>query len=137
MHLSEWDKFHKSWLEAFGMIKATTEVNENHDDLNECSNDKEKNNRLLIVHYEDLKTRTEFEIGRILDFLSMPKSDENYSEEVFDKSVLPCVMERQKGSFRRKKKQLDFDIYDSEMKKHIEGVRDRIYRVLHNKSQSK
>lgn len=76
-----------------------------------------------VIFYEQLVEDPEHTLRTILDFLEFP----------IDKKQFECAISRQEGIYRRKKRVLNFDPYNNEMKRKMkleqEVVYDAIYKI--------
>lgn len=75
-----------------------------------------------VLFYEQLVVDVEHSLRSILQFLEMP----------IDEDLLKCALERQEGIYRRKKRVLNFDPYNSAMKKQLHVEQEKVYEAIYN-----
>lgn len=75
-----------------------------------------------VIFYEQLVDNLEHTLKTILDFLEFP----------IDENRFKCAIERKEGIYRRKKRVLNFDPYNSEMKKKLDIIQRKVYEAIYN-----
>ena len=74
----------------------------------------------LVVLYDDLRDHPEPQLRRILDFLGVAITEKS----------MGCVMSRKEGIYKRNKKNLNIEVFDSEMKRHLIDRRISLYSKI-------
>ncbi|TRY68247.1 hypothetical protein TCAL_04080 [Tigriopus californicus] len=74
----------------------------------------------LIVFYDDLMNQTEIELRRALNFLNMSVSE----------AMMTCAMSKREGIYKRSKKVLNFDVFDSDMRQMLTDRQSRVFGNL-------
>ena len=75
---------------------------------------------LHVVTYESLCSSTERELNRTLGFLGV----------AVPKAVMDCALKRREGIYKRPKKQLDFDVFDANLKGYLRERMKAVYGHL-------
>lgn len=75
-----------------------------------------------VLFYEQLVEDVEHSIRSILEFLQLP----------INERLLQCALERQEGIYRRKRRVLNFDPYNSVMKKQLQMEQEKVYQAIYN-----
>ena len=74
-----------------------------------------------ILRFENLKRNLEEELQHLLDFLGVR----------FDENLTKCIEEKQKGSFKRPKPDIDFQkYYTNSQRRSIEKTKTNVYHKL-------
>lgn len=74
------------------------------------------------MFYEQLVEDVGHSIRSILEFLNV----------TIDERLLQCALERQEGIYRRKKRVLNFDPYNTPMKKQLQIEQEKVYQAIYN-----
>ncbi|XP_066261544.1 WSCD family member CG9164 [Euwallacea similis] len=76
---------------------------------------------LHVIFYEQLVANTEYTLKSVIHFLGV-----YVPAKKFD-----CAIERKEGIYRRKKRLLRFDPFNSEMKERIKEVQEKVYSAIY------
>ena len=77
--------------------------------------------QIHILRFENLKSDLVVELQHLMDFLDLK----------FDKFLAKCIMEKQKGSFKRPKSSIDYKkFYTSNLRGMIEKTKTQVYTKL-------
>ncbi len=105
----QWVKTNLTWFKALGRSKDEPEARDNV-------------KKLLVVVYEDLVKDTEAQLRRILEFLLTTEEAESLD--------LTCVMERTEGIYKRSKKPMEIELYDTELTNLLKQHREMVYGAM-------
>ena len=75
---------------------------------------------IMVMFYDKLREDVEAELRRTLAFLGLNISQKN----------LECVLSRKEGIYKRSKKNLNFEVFDAEMKKFLDEKKSNVYKVV-------
>lgn len=75
-----------------------------------------------VIFYEQLVDNLEHTLKTVVNFLDIS----------FDEKLFKCALERKEGIYRRKRRVLNFDPYNNEMKKKLEKVQKKVYEAIYN-----
>ena len=77
--------------------------------------------QIHILRFENLKSDLVAELQRLMDFLDLK----------FDKFLAECIVEKQKGSFKRPKSDIDYKkFYTHQLTEMIEKTKTQVYTKL-------
>ena len=75
---------------------------------------------LHVVYYDELVSDTQNVLTKVLDFLNID----------IDEHSMKCAMEHKEGLFHRPKKPIAFELFDLNMQKTINRIKDSVYMLL-------